>query len=187
MFNYFFILLFILSCSFLKAQEKKYNYLEKLRNGKLVKVKSNSSLTYYLQDSDTVEYLKGELLFIDVDSIYVAKEYESRTLYNSEIDYYRTKNYSYPIGETLAKKNILYVIEDKGYGVKISFATISALGLLSALIVAPLASIDKKSPENFNVNRYKIIALSSLIVSGISLTISLSIPGKRTLQIPKNI
>ncbi len=170
------------------SQKKEKLELENLR-GKKVYVKPGSDFTLTYEKGDTLYNINGFIDSISSDSIYFNKWYESKQVFQIEKNIHKETmiDIEYVDAEsevfTRSKKYNLY--QNQGLGVKIGFGIAAGVGLFSTLVVAPLASIDKNSPYNFNARRYQTIVYSSLIFTGATLVVSLSIPSGRTLKLPK--
>lgn len=111
---------------------------------------------------------------IDAGKDYITIKLASKQIANKQKKKHNQNfNYYYDCPTVTLFKNEIDVIKRRGTGSYLSAGVLDA-SLLSALIVAPLASIDKSQPNNFNSKRYISIVKPSLI--GIGIGIALYIP-----------
>ncbi len=159
---------------------------KKYKNGKIKKVKSGTYITVYLDTQDTTHSQSGYLLNVR-DSVLTVNMYHeqfsmdhySDTEENSyRVDYtYDTfKRISIPIG------SIDYLQLDHGFlpgRLSDVFAVTGVISALTALFIAPLVSIDKNSPYNFNSKRYTRVIVPALIGTAVGWTVYATIGRNR--------
>jgi|AntRauTorckE5430_2_1112549.scaffolds.fasta_scaffold26562_2 hypothetical protein len=178
------ICLFLLLCtigSFATAQELQ---LENTTNGRTLTLKPGSSVALYLDmpTSDMITYstriLEGELKAPEKGLLQVLPLKE-RKRYNFENGLYKHAETFYedligrrPIRLELKDVNQLLYRTPSAEKLNTVGKLLLTAGMASALIAAPLASIDYGSGE-FNGDRYFRIAGYSMAVSGIGLVAAL--------------
>ncbi len=129
------------------------------RKDKVVSVQEGKYLEIELNKPDTTHTLWGDLQGLTDSTLIVNLSWEEKVVsqsgyeFRQDIDYYEEKLVHIPL-RTIES---LY-LEKKGSQIA---AYTGAIGLVSALIVAPLASIDRRKPYSFNAKRYRWIAIPS--------------------------
>lgn len=127
-------------------------------------LKTAKGLTLDIRTGDTVHQLYGALYDVDGVNIKIIPRWEIINIDTNEfISSSKTVTYKNCI-TTIPIQNIQSLKYDANYN--IIPASIGWASLFSALIVAPVVSIDRNSPNNFNTKRYQSILFSSLIGAG---------------------
>ncbi len=159
--------------------------LERYNNERAKTIRQGREITVYLKNEDTLHALYGELVNVS-DKEVVLSTFQERKLVNEEYDYFEQ---SLAFEEIKCLTIPISTIESLEYdnwynGYLNLFAGLSGV---SALLVAPLVSIDKDQPNRFNSQRYKNIVVPSLIClgAGVSLAIILEAGENRFKLKPK--
>lgn len=145
--------------------------LERYRNERVKNIRQGREIRVYLKNEDTLHTLWGQLVNVSDEEV-VLSTYEERKLVNDENNYFEQ---SFVFEEskclTLPVSTIESLEYDNWYNGYINlFAGLSGV---SALLVAPLVSIDKDYPNHFNSQRYKNVVVPSLICLGSSLSLAI--------------
>ena len=154
--------------------EAKFEF-ERWNNSRRKKLKSGKGIEVNLNAGDSTYIIYGSLYEANQNSIQIEPLWENIKLDTSEFYYSSITNHFENSLATIPIQNINSLKYDANY-VIIPFS-IAYLSLISATIVAPLVSIDKNSPNNFNSKRFKSIILPSLIGAGIGFTIGYALKG----------
>lgn len=143
--------------------ETKYEF-ERWNNSHKKKLKSGKGIKIEMKEGDSTHVIYGRLYEVTDNSISIVPSWERIKVDTNEFHYSKITNNFVNSLATIATKNINSIRHDAKY-VMIPFS-IGFLSMISATVVAPLVSIDKNSPNNFNSKRYKSIVLPSLIGVG---------------------
>ena len=148
----------------------KYS-LERYKSERVKKIRQGREIRVYLKNEDTLHSLYGQLVNVSYKEV-ILSAYEERKLVDGEFNYFEqsfvyeeTRCLTLPVGTI---ESLEY---DNWYNGYINlFAGLSGV---SALLVAPLVSIDKDYPNHFNTQRYKNVVVPSLICLGSSLSLAI--------------
>lgn len=151
-----------------------YFKFEKLNNTRTKNIRSGRYVSIDLLAGDSTHIIAGSLFEADSSFIKVIPSWEFTELIKTNFQTSTTIDHENSL-TTIPIKNIKSLEYTKEFEVA-PFA-LSGLGALTAFIVAPLVSINKNSPNNFNSKRYTSIVIPSLIFSGVSLTLGYIIQG----------
>lgn len=135
----------------------KYKF-ERLNNSRTKKLKQGHDVNIKLCSGDTSFYILGSFYEANDSVLKILPRYQR---------HYDTGGYSIHFEQGIAAIPVESIqtlkYTNNSNMVPLIFAEIS---LITGLFVAPLASIDKNSPRNFNTKKYKTIVFSSLIGVG---------------------
>lgn len=174
-----------LSCDSIKTHSRESFYLS--RGKKTKDIRRHHDLSVYYEKKglqhDSIEFrARGDFMNIADDSIVIkTEELEIHDFYKKNTD---TLHNFYQKNKTgfvkIPIKDITKMYYKREIGTQIATQT-ALLSFVSALIVAPLVSIQKKG---FNTDRYKKVSLSSLGVMTLSIGIGVGISQKEFLLTP---
>lgn len=159
--------------------------LERYKNERVKNIRQGREIRVYLKNEDTLHTLYGELVNVSDEEV-VLSTFEERKLMDYENNYFEqsfvfeeSKCLTIPVGTI---ESLEYDSWYNGY-----VNLFAGLSGVSALLVAPLVSIDKDQPNRFNSQRYKNIVVPSLIClgAGVSLAIILEAGENRFKLKPK--
>jgi hypothetical protein len=159
--------------------------LERYRNERVKNIRQGREIRVYMKNEDTLHTLYGELVNVSDEEV-VLSTYEERKLVDYENEYFEQ---SYVFQEskclTIPVSTIESLEYDNWYNGYVNLFT--GLSGVSALLAAPLISIDKHQPNHFNSQRYKNVVIPSLIClgTGVSLAIILEAGENRFKLKPK--
>jgi hypothetical protein len=159
--------------------------MERYKNERIKNIRQGREIRVYLKNEDTLHTLYGELVNVSDEEV-VLSTFEERKLMDYENNYFE-QSFVYEESKclTIPVSTIESLEYDNWYNGYVNlFAGLSGV---SALLVAPLVSIDKDQPNRFNSQRYKNIVVPSLIClgAGVSLAIILEAGENRFKLKPK--
>lgn len=142
---------------------------EKYHSGKTKKLKQGHFLEVVLSNKDTSHVQSGELIGLNDSFLIIDLSYEELNLDKENYTFRESFHYETPTKIFIP----IHSIERLSYESKGSmvFAAIGSISMLTALFIAPIASIDKSEPNNFNSKRYTNLIKPALIGTAIGLTV----------------
>jgi hypothetical protein len=147
--------------------------LERYNSERTKQLYQGRYITLNMASEDTIHTYYGSLVNISNTEV-VLSTYQETKSYNDEFhtleetfDYEESECMTIPI-QTI--ESLTYSPWYSGYS-----NLITALSGISALFVAPLASIDKDYPYHFNTKRYTRIVVPSLLGVGAGIVLSISL------------
>ena len=148
--------------------KQKFEF-EKYNNGKIKKLKQGSYMEVVSYNKDTTHIQSGDLIDLNDSLLIIEMSFEDFKMDKENYTFSENFVYETPYKTSIPINSIDYVsYESKGSFV---FASLGGVSLLTALIIAPLASIDRSAPNNFNSNRYTSIMGPALIGTAVGLTV----------------
>ena len=149
--------------------KQKFKF-EKYNNGRIKKLKKGSYIEVVSYNKDTSHIQSGDLLDLNDSLLTIDICFEDFKIDKDNYTFNENFIYETPYKISIPINSIDYLSHpSNGYVV---FSSIGAVSLLTTLIIAPLASIDRSEPNNFNGKRYTNIMRPALIGTAIGLTIS---------------
>jgi hypothetical protein len=180
----FFSVCFVATQSFAQDADKpktvkKYEF-QKFHNNRIKKLKQGRYLDVYLNSNDTTHTQNGDLIDLNDSVLTIEMSSESFSV--------ETDNHSFS-EDFYSKDTIIHIpintikhLRYEAKGTLIGPVT-SSVSLFTALILAPLISIDRSQPNNFNSKRYTTVVIPALIGAGVGLTLSFTIGFNTKLKI----
>lgn len=154
--------------------DKSIKYrLERYNSERTKQLFQGRTITVNMADEDTVHTYYGSLVNISNTEL-VLSTYQETKSYSDE---FHTLEESFDYEESECMTIPVQTIESLYYSPWYSGYSnlITALGGISALFVAPLASIDKDYPYHFNTKRYTSIVVPSLLGVGAGIVLSITL------------
>lgn len=183
-------LLFLLHSMFAFAQKRDRFTLYDAYNEKPRRIKEGKQVTLSLIPDRCVGWeqrnhtISGKLLLVEDSSITIL--FNGEDVHCSQGDSTFTwNNWDVDDGTSRTVPNArIYWVEKEAATPGIVFGSIAGAAFMSALVVAPLASIGWFNGWDFDAETYKAVAGGSLIVAGISFPLAAVFSGNRRL-VPK--
>lgn len=148
--------------------KQKFEF-EKYNNGKIKKLKQGTYIEVVSYNKDTTHIQSGDLIDLNDSLLIINMSFEDFKLVKENFTFSKYFIYETPYKTSIPINSIDYLsYESKGLFV---FASLGGVSLFTALIIAPLVSIDRSAPNNFNSKRYTSIMRPALIGTAVGLTI----------------
>lgn len=158
----------------LSGPDKSIKYrLERFGNERTKSLSQGRSITVNMEGEDTVHTYYGNLVNISNSELVLSTFQETK----SYSDEFHTLEESFDYQESECMTIPIQNIESLSYNPWYSGYSNLLIGLasVSALFVAPLASIDKDYPYHFNTKRYTSIVVPSLLGVGTGIVLSITL------------
>lgn len=158
----------------LSGPDKSIKYrLERFGNERTKLLSQGRSITVNMEAEDTVHTYYGNLVNISNSELVLSTFQETK----SYSDEFHTLEESFDYQESECMTIPIQNIESLSYNPWYSGYSNLLIGLasVSALFVAPLASIDKDYPYHFNTKRYTSIVVPSLLGVGTGIVLSITL------------
>ncbi len=155
---------------------------ERLNKSSTKTISGGKGVLIKLTIGDTIVSTYGWLVDANNESIFINPIWKVNSLQKENYNFTESFNYnnSLMIINLDSIKSIQY-----DYNFNFFFDIMGALSLTTTLIASPIIAIDKNSPNNFNVNRYKTITFSSLASSVFFITLSFIINNRENAYLLK--
>lgn len=165
-----------------KPVKEKFEF-ENYKNGRLRKIKSGSPIDVYLNAEDTIHIQYGGLLGLNDTILTLELWDEDLEIYSANSYYIESTSFYYTPKTIAIPASTIKYITYESRAASMSYG-IAGLSLITAVIIAPLASIDRDEPHNFNTKRYSKIMKPALLGLGIGLTLSYTLDNQNFMIIP---
>ncbi|GIV40843.1 MAG: hypothetical protein KatS3mg034_0153 [Vicingaceae bacterium] len=164
-----FVVIYVFSQeSDIPRNKQKFEF-EKYNNGKIKKLKQGTYIEVVSYNKDTTHIQSGDLIDLNDSLLIINMSFEDFKLVKENFTFSKYFIYETPYKTSIPINSIDYLsYESKGLFV---FASLGGVSLFTALIIAPLVSIDRSAPNNFNSKRYTSIMRPALIGTAVGLTI----------------
>lgn len=148
--------------------KEKYEFERYFSNG-TKRLKSGKSIEVVLNDKDTFHSQSGYLIGVKDSFLILNMDYEYFQLQRKNYSFNESFEYENSKQQVISFESIKYVEYEPN--ASFVFGALGGVSLFTALFIAPLVSIDKKWPNNFNSKRYVTVLGSALIGAVVGTTV----------------